>query len=211
MKTVAKINPEEEYERAKKLIEAGVWKNPVEATDLDKSVDNLITAARVLMEREDLRRGKKKTPKTNKPKGKGKGETQKGTKKLPSERFPNLEIKEEVIKEEHPPLCPCCNEVMKESGLFDTSEKLEIIPKQYYIQRSKRVKYNCSTCHGSMKNTPAKASIVPAIGKRVLCKKLPIIISSDAHKPPTTAAFSQISSILFTLLTLVFSNMKVSR
>ena len=50
---------------------------------------------------------------------------------------------------------------MKESGLFDTSEKLELIPKKYFIQRYKRVKYNCSSCHGAMVNTPAIASIVP--------------------------------------------------
>ena len=50
---------------------------------------------------------------------------------------------------------------MKESGLFDTSEKLEVIPKKYYIERKMRVKYNCGKCHGGMVNTPSQPSIIP--------------------------------------------------
>ena len=163
MKTVAKINPEEEYENAKKLI-ALASKETLEKdnlSSLDSSVDNLITAARVLMEREEARRGKKKLPKKNTKKGRNKGDTRKEVQKLPSERFPNLEVKEDLITPEHPPQCDCCGEAMKESGLFDTSEKLETIPQKYYIERSKRPKFNCGKCHGSMVNTPARASIVP--------------------------------------------------
>ncbi len=161
MKTVAKINPEQEYENAKKLIEQASWSDPTKAIALDSSVDNLITAARVLMEREERRRGKKRPPKKNKPKGRSKGDTRKESKKLPSERYPELEIKEDIILPEHTPTCPCCSEIMKESGLFDTSEKLETVPQKYYILRSKRPKFNCSNCHGAMVNTPALASIVP--------------------------------------------------
>jgi len=165
MKTVVKIDPEKEYENAKKLIELATKQrlDTVAAGSLDSSVDNLITAARVLMEREEIRRGRKHEPpkETVKPKGRHKGEEREESKKLPSERFPNLEIKEDIISPEHPPRCPCCNEIMKESGLFDISEKLEVIPKQYYIQRNKRIKFNCSHCHGGMVNTPAVPSIVP--------------------------------------------------
>lgn len=78
MKTVAKINPEQEYENAKKLIEQATWTDPSKASELDSSVDNLITAARVLMEREERRRGVKKVPKKNKAKGRKKGEVKKG-------------------------------------------------------------------------------------------------------------------------------------
>lgn len=164
MKTVAKIDPEKEYENAKKLIEiAGKNRlNKQNASSLDSSVDNLITAARVLMEREEQRRGKKKPPVTTGSKGRKRGDLRKDAKKLPSEKFPNIEVKEETISQDHPPICPCCNEVMKESGLFTTTEKLEVIPKTYYIMRTKRVKYNCSTCHGAMTNTPAVPSIIPS-------------------------------------------------
>ncbi len=161
MKTVAKINPELEYENAKKLIEQASWSDPTKATELDSSVDNLITAARVLMEREERRRGKPRPPKKNKTKGRSKGDKRSESRKLPSERFPDLEIREELVTPKELPKCPCCNEVMKESGLFDSSEKLETVPKKYYIVRSKRPKFNCGNCHGAMVNTPAEASIVP--------------------------------------------------
>ena len=75
MKTVVKINPEEEYQNAKKVIELASRQVLEESnlTLLCYSVDNLITAARVLMEREDRRRGKRKPPKENpKPKGRKK-------------------------------------------------------------------------------------------------------------------------------------------
>ncbi len=163
MKTVAKIDPEKEYENAKRLIEQAS-KQKLEngdASSLDSSVDNLIAAARVLMEREERRRGKKRTPKESRQKGRSKGDQRRESKKLPSERYPDLEIDENVVTPEHPPKCPCCNEYMKESGLFDTSEKMEVIPKKYYITRTIRPKYNCSNCHGAMVNTPSQPSIVP--------------------------------------------------
>jgi len=164
MKTVAKIDPEKEYENAKKLIEMAsrqVLGNS-DASALDASVDNLITAARVLMEREERRRGSGNPPaKDPKPKGRKEGESREESKKLPSQKFPNLEILEQIIAPEVIPTCSCCGKGMKESGLFDVTEKLEIIPKRFYILRNKRVKFNCSNCHGSMVNTPPVPSIVP--------------------------------------------------
>ena len=167
MKTVAKINPELEYENAKELIEQATEAklNPKNATALGLSVDNLITAARILMEREDRRRAQRKPPKQNKlnggKKGRKKGDARKESKKLPSERFPNLEVKENVVNAKSTPICPCCKTAMKQSGLFDISEKLETKPKKYYIIRSKRPKFNCGNCHGAMINTPAQPSIIP--------------------------------------------------
>jgi transposase len=164
MKTVAKINPEKEYEIAKNMIEIASQKiQDVELINtLDSSVNNLITAARVLMEREDRRRGHPSPPAINpSPKGRQKGQKREEIKKLPSQRYPDVEVKEVIIAPEHPPLCSCCQNTMKESGLFEVSEKLEVIPKKYFIQRTKRVKYNCSQCYGSMITTAALPSIVP--------------------------------------------------
>jgi transposase len=163
MKTVAKINPEEEYENAKKIIElAGdQMLDAGSLGSLEGSVDNLITTARILIEREERRRGQRKPPKDLKPKGRKKGEKRSEANKLPSKRFPNLPIKEKVIRLDNPPSCPCCNKQMKESGLFDISESLEVIPKKYYIVLTKRVKYNCGGCHGALANTPASPSVVP--------------------------------------------------
>jgi transposase len=162
MKTVVKINPDKEYEKAKDLITDLSYK--LQDTDsiagLGDSVDNLKTVINVLMEREEARRGRPKPPKKETKKDQKKKEREE-SKKLPSEKFPNVEVDEQIKRPDEIPLCPCCNEEMKESGLFDTSEKLETIPQTYYIKRTKRVKYNCGKCHGALVNTPAEPSIVP--------------------------------------------------
>lgn len=157
MKTVAKIDPEKEYENAGRY-----FFNDQSLGSLSSSVENLITATRVLIEREERRRGKKIPPKESRPKGRKKGEERIEVKKLPSERYPDVEVREDVIFPYKAPKCPCCNSIMKESGLFDVTEKLEVIPKRYYIQRNKRPKFNCRNCHGSIVNTPAIPSIVPS-------------------------------------------------
>jgi transposase len=165
MKTVAKIDPEKEYEIAKNLIELASQKqlDSQQAGSLDSSVDNLITAARVLMEREERRRGASAVaPNNPSPKGRKNGETREESNKLPSKRFPNLEIHEEILPPDHLPVCNCCQSVMKQSGLFEVSEKIEVIPKQYYIRRIKRVKFNCSTCYGSLVTASPAQSIVPS-------------------------------------------------
>lgn len=164
MKTVSRIDPEKEYEQAKKLIERASQQvlQRQELTALDGSVDNLMTAARILMEREERRRGAPKPPPSNYPKGRQKGESRADSKKLPSQKYLDLPIDVQIIRPETTPQCPCCQKEMKESGLFDVSEKLEVIPKKYIIQRFKRVKFNCSHCHGAMVNTPAVPSIVPS-------------------------------------------------
>ena len=116
----------------------------------------------MLIKRKEKRRERKNKPtKKGKQKGRKKGDKRGETKKLPSERFPDLEVKEDIVYPDKTPQCPCCNEAMKESGLFDTSEKLETVPKKYYIIRNKRPKFNCSKCHGAMVNTPALPSIIP--------------------------------------------------
>lgn len=79
MKTVVKIDPEAEYEKAKQLIELA--KSQALDTDssssLSVSVDNLMTATRVLMEREERRRGvyKSEPPNPNTMKGRSKGQS----------------------------------------------------------------------------------------------------------------------------------------
>lgn len=81
MKTVVKIDPELEYQNAKNIL-ADTGERLLDTNslhELDSSLENLITVARVLMEREDKRRGKKKgkVPKENKPKGRKKGDKRK--------------------------------------------------------------------------------------------------------------------------------------
>ncbi len=163
MKKVARINPELEYEQAKKLIELASQQmlEKKDLSTLGSSVDNLMTAARVLMEREERRRGAPKPPPSNNPKGRQKGESREESKKLPSQKYLDLPIEEEFISPPTPPACPCCQHEMAPSGLYDVSEKLEVTPKKYFIKKVSRVKFNCTKCHGHMANTPALPSIVP--------------------------------------------------
>jgi hypothetical protein len=162
MKTVVKIDPELEYENAKKIIDL-VSKQMLDSdqiSSLDSSVANLATVARVLLEREARRRGPPKpNPKNKTPKNKNNKERENSS-KLPSVKYPDIELREEIVRPAVVPTCPCCSSEMKESGLFDLTEKLEVEPKKYYIQRSKRVKFNCSKCYGAMINTPSTPSIV---------------------------------------------------
>lgn len=166
MKTVIKIDPEQEYQIAKDILtDAGKkFLDTQSLHNLDSALEKLITVARILIEREDKRRGKKKkVPKENSLKKERKaGEERKELKKLPSERYPDLEVREDILLPGKIPKCPCCGFPMKESGLFDTTEKLETIPKKYYIQRNKRPKYHCGHCHGAIINTPALPSIIPS-------------------------------------------------
>lgn len=165
MKKIAKIDPELEFEKAKKIIDVigEITLTDEQISSLDSSVGNLITVARVLIERENRRRGDSKSPpKDSKPNKGGNSNERDSFDKLPSKKYPNLEIVEEIIIPSTPPTCPCCLHQMKESGLFDVTEKLEVIPKKYFIQRNKRVKFNCPKCYGAMFNTPPVPSIIPS-------------------------------------------------
>lgn len=91
----------------------------------------------------------------------------KGSKKRKShskdliERYPNLEIKEELITLETPPSCDCCQSTMSSSGMTEDSEYLTVIPKKYIIVKQKREKYRCHKCHGSLIVAPGRNRIAP--------------------------------------------------
>lgn len=158
MKTIVKIDPEKEYNSAKQAIAALGLRDGVssEISTLDSSVDNLKTVINVLMERATP---KKRTRPPKKHKKSQKAKARPEFDKLPSEKFPELEVKENIIKADETPKCSCCFREMSESGLYKSSEKLEVIPKQYFIVRHKRVIYNCRHCHGSMTNAALEPSI----------------------------------------------------
>jgi transposase len=83
------------------------------------------------------------------------------TKRLPSERYPNAPVIERELRLEEAPACSCCGHKMIDSGLTETTEYLDVIPKQYRVIRQIRHKYNCGKCHGDIKTAPALPRIKP--------------------------------------------------
>lgn len=97
----------------------------------------------------------KKPPKKDGPKAPSKPRVKK-----PSERYPHLPIREQLIAQNPAPNCPCCGKGMKDSGMTEDSEQLTVIPKKYEITLQKRVKYRCS-CQGAVITAAAPPRILP--------------------------------------------------
>lgn len=79
--------------------------------------------------------------------------------RLPSEQYPNAKIVEETITDPKPPQCPECSEEMTDSGLRETSERLELIPMEIFIVRQNRVRYHCKCCQSA----PQTAALPPRV------------------------------------------------
>jgi transposase len=91
---------------------------------------------------------KKKTPEAPKPRI-----------KRPSERYPNIPVREVTITMNPQPNCQACGSVMSESGMTEDSEQLTVIPKKFEIIVQKRMKYRCQ-CQGCIRTTPAPVRII---------------------------------------------------
>lgn len=81
--------------------------------------------------------------------------------KLPSDRYREAEIVEKHVTFEVLPSCPCCNREMQDSGMSETSEYIDLVPKKYFIVRQIRHKYRCGSCHGSIQTAPPVPRVVP--------------------------------------------------
>jgi transposase len=78
-----------------------------------------------------------------------------------SERYPNVDIREEDITLETPPTCSCCQSQMVDSGMTEDSEYLTVIPKKFLIVRQRRHKYRCGNCHSEIQTAPGVPRIAP--------------------------------------------------
>ena len=76
----------------------------------------------------------------NKPK---KDEPAKPRVKLPSERYPNIPVREVSLTLNPVPECEACGQSMSDSGMSEDSEQLTVIPKKFEILRIKRSIYRC--------------------------------------------------------------------
>jgi transposase len=97
----------------------------------------------------------KKAPKKDEPKAPPKHRIKK-----PSERYPHLPIREQLITQNPAPNCPCCGDAMMDSGMTEDSEQLTVIPKKYEILLQKKVKFRCH-CQGAIVTAQAPARIIP--------------------------------------------------
>ena len=128
--------------------------------DKDKTIEEqneVIKALRAkIYGRSSERRGKGK---------KGNGGNKKGNSgprvRLPSEQYPKARIKDETVSDTTPPMCPDCTKDMTDSGLRETSERLELIPMELFIVRQHRVRYHCKCCQNALKTAALPARIAP--------------------------------------------------
>ena len=80
--------------------------------------------------------------------------------KKPSERYPNVTIRDILVDSNPLPGCDACGEQMKASGMTEDSEQLTVTPKKFEILRYKRSIYRCS-CHSCMKTAPTVPRMLP--------------------------------------------------
>lgn len=78
--------------------------------------------------------------------------------KKPSERYPNIPVRDEFITINPQPTCPCCNKLMTDSGMTEDSERLTVIPKRFEIVRQHLAKFRCS-CQGAIVTAKAPPRI----------------------------------------------------
>lgn len=80
--------------------------------------------------------------------------------KLPSERYPNIPVRNELVPFDDIPTCDACGKNLTDSGMTEESEQLNVIPKRFEIINWVRPKFRCS-CHGCIKLPPVPKRIIP--------------------------------------------------
>lgn len=79
--------------------------------------------------------------------------------KRPSERYPNIPVREVPVTITPAPACEACGKQMSDSGMTEDSEQLTAIPKKFEIVRTKRSIYRCS-CQSCMKTAPIPPRVI---------------------------------------------------
>lgn len=79
--------------------------------------------------------------------------------KKPSERYPNVTIRDLEVDSNPIPSCDACGKIMLKSPMTEDSEQLTVTPKKFEILRYKRSIYRC-TCQSCMKTAPTVPRII---------------------------------------------------
>ena len=80
--------------------------------------------------------------------------------KKPSERYPNIPVREVIIEMNPAPACEVCSAEMLKTSMTEDSEQLTVIPKKYEITLQKKVKYRCE-CQSCIVTAEAPPRIIP--------------------------------------------------
>jgi hypothetical protein len=118
--------------------------------DLTEEQLNLVLQEHLLELRKEVygassERLKKPNPKPKKEK------SSEPRKRLPSERYPNVPVREINLTIDPAPGCTACGKQMSDSGMTEDSEQLNVIQKKYEILKYKRSVYRCG-CQSCMRN-----------------------------------------------------------
>lgn len=81
--------------------------------------------------------------------------------RLPSERFPNARVQEDTLEDPVPPVCGECSQSMTDSGLRETSERVEYQPAELYILRTHRMRYHCKCCQSAPQTAALPERLAP--------------------------------------------------
>lgn len=81
--------------------------------------------------------------------------------RLPSEQFPDARIEECTLQDATAPECDHCAQPMGDSGMRETSERLEYQPAEVYILRTHRVRYHCKCCQSAPKTATLPERMAP--------------------------------------------------
>jgi transposase len=128
--------------------------------DKDKTIEELNDTIKALRAK-IYGRSSEKSKKGGDGKGGKKGGNSSPRTRLPSEQYPNAKIVEETLADPQPPQCPECKNEMTDSGLRETSERLELVPMEIFIVRVNRVRYHCKCCQSAPQTAALPARIAP--------------------------------------------------
>lgn len=102
--------------------------------------------------------------KLDRPKKRTASKVSKNRVQLPSDRYPNADLYVQEVELANTPHCKCCQSEMKDSGMTEKCEFLDVVPARYQVVRQLRKIYVCGTCQSSVKTTPAPPRIKPSSG-----------------------------------------------
>lgn len=131
--------------------------------------DKDLTIAQLQQQNERLRdkiygrsseRHKKGKKKRSGKRGNQKGGASQRT-RLPSEQFPDARIQECILQDAVSPECDQCAQPMADSGMRESSERIEYQPAEVYILRTHRVRYHCKCCQSAPKTATLPERMAP--------------------------------------------------